>query len=176
MTTLNPNKKERVAFSFFEYRIRSDAEDYAEKGEGSVLDYVSKGRLKAFNSAVKDLEDIGCHREILLCNLYRLKHATDHFRDRRRILADANAIANAAEHIRWLQKANIPQALLPVYPTTDSSSFLASQRLPELLDECALFLHTWWTPRKDLLISYARAANCLYPTIVSEPPPNLNNS
>lgn len=177
MAKLNPNKKEAIARKVFEYRMLRDAEDYAEKGESAVLQCVSSERRVAFDRAVKDLDNIGCRRDVLFCNLYRLKHATDQqFPSTKRIRTAASSIAKAATQIRWLQQVNVPQALLPAYPTSDSVSFLANPRLPTLLDECAQFLRIWWLPRKDLLISYAKVANCLYPTIVSENPPELSKN
>lgn len=173
MVKLNPNKRERVTFWFFEHRMSRDAEQYAEKGENAVLDYVPSETKRQFDSAVKELENIGCLREVLFCNLYRLKHATDqHLPTTRRMRAAATAIANVAADIRELQRARVPEVVLPAYPFTDTAALLANPHFPKVLDELGLLFSIWWMPRKDLLTSYARVANSLYPTLASSDSPD----
>jgi hypothetical protein len=144
MVKLNPKKREQVAFWFFEQRMNRDAEQYVETGESAVRDYIPSGKTAKFDSAIKELETIGCLHEVLFCNLYRLKHATDQYLPKtRRMRAAAAALANVAADIRELQRANIPEVLLPAYPHTETASLLANPHFPRVLDECAQLLGIW---------------------------------
>jgi hypothetical protein len=169
---------EHVAFMLLSHRMYADEAEFELKGVKAVDECLVPKRRPAFKEAFKALEQVGCRSEILNLNLYRLDNAAQRplkFVSIKQLRNAAAALARAAKAIQKLQGCDLFGITAALCARAGApatvAQFLGDPKSPEVLACSAKVLPNWRAPRSDIVRSYARVANYIYPSIASGSPP-----